>query len=251
MTNVQWVGAARVVMLGGMAPPRLRNFHHQLVDAVGRDIVSGAYPEGEQMPTEPQLAEAYGASRMVVREAMKSLAAKGMVSIRPRTGTHVLPRAQWHLFDPTVLSWHGEADFDTSLLADLLELRLAIEPLAARLAAARASEADVAELRSAYEAMAGAGRRTDYIEADLRFHGAVVRACGNVFIQQLETALSAVWKTSFQASSSATGAPDSAALKLHQKLLVAIERHDAAGAEKAVHGLIARATTRIEGRAAR
>ena len=137
---------------------------------------------------------------------------------------------------------------DTGLLGALLDLRLAIEPLGAPLAAARASEADLTELRGAYEAMAGAGRRTGYIEADLRFHGAVVRACGNVFIQQLETALSAVWKTSFQASSSPTGAPDSAALKLHQKLLVAIERHDAAGAEKAVHGLIARATTRIEGR---
>ncbi|MDO9433904.1 FadR/GntR family transcriptional regulator [Hydrogenophaga sp.] len=233
-----------------MASSRLRNFHHQLVDAVGRDIATGTYPEGEQMPTEPQLAEAYGASRMVVREAMKSLAAKGMVSIRPRTGTHVLPRAQWHLFDPAVLSWHDEADFDSSLLGDLLELRLAIEPLAARLAAARASEKDLIELRSAYDAMTGAGKRSDYIEADLRFHSAVVQACGNVFIQQLGTALSAVWKTSFQASSSATGAPDSAALKLHQKLLLAIEKNDAAGAEKAVHGLIARATTRIEGRTA-
>ena len=248
MIYVDAFRAVRVVMLGDMSSSRLRNFHHQLVDAVGRDIVTGTYPEGEQMPTEPQLAEAYGASRLVVREAMKSLAAKGLVSIRPRTGTHVLPRAQWHLFDPAVLSWHGEGDFDSGLLADLLELRLAIEPLAARLAATRASETDLIELRSAFEAMAGAGHRTDYIEADLRFHGAVVRACGNVFIQQLEMALSAVWKTSFLASSSPTGAPDSAALKLHQKLLVAIEQHDAASAEKAVHGLIARATARIEGR---
>lgn len=210
----------------------LRNFHHQLVDKVGRDIVAGVYAEGAQMPTEPQLAEIYGASRMIVREAMKSLAAKGLVSIRPRTGTRVLPRAQWNLFDPVVLNWHwhDEAAFDPKLIADLMELCLAIEPLAARLAAARASAAELAALREAYQVMAATSQRAAYIEADLQFHGVVVRACGNVFIQQLETALSAVWKTSFQASTRSAFAPDTAALKLHHKLVIAIEKHDPVGA---------------------
>ena len=233
-------------MLDAMSTPRLRNFHHQLVDAVGRDIVTGAYQQGAQMPTEPQLAETYGASRMIVREAMKSLAAKGLVSIRPRTGTHVLPRAQWNLFDPSVLNWHDVGNFDARLISDLIELRLAIEPLAARLAATRATEKELEDLRAAYDAMAGAGKRADYIEADLRFHGVVVRACGNLFIQQLETALAAVWRTSFQASTSSSGAPDQSALLLHRELLDAIVQHDAEGAAQAVYALIARATTRIE-----
>lgn len=227
-----------------MSPPRLRNFHHQIVDAVGASIVAGRYAEGAQLPTEPQLAETYGASRLIIREAMKSLAAKGLVSIRPRTGTHVLPRAEWNLFDPAVLGWQSEAPPDKKLIADLMELRQTIEPLAARLAAARAEPRQVAEIREAFEAMSQAQTQETYIEADLRFHGAVVRSCDNQFIQQLETALSAVWKTSFQASSDGWG-PDAQALELHRSLLQSIEARDPQGAEAAVLALIARAVVRI------
>jgi GntR family galactonate operon transcriptional repressor len=228
-------------------PPRLRNYHHQLVEAVGRDIVTGVYAEGEQLPTEPQLAENYGASRMIVREAMKSLAAKGLVSIRPRTGTHVLPRTQWNLFDPAVLGWHGQSRLDGRLISDLMELRLAIEPLAARLAAERSAPEELEVLREAIRAMDSATTRDAYIAADLHFHGTVVRACGNLFIQQLETALSAVWKTSFQASTSKVWQPDAQSLLLHRALFEAIEAHDPRGSEQAAHALIARATLRIEG----
>ena len=227
-----------------MSPPRLRNFHHQIVDAVGASIVAGHYAEGAKLPTEPQLAESYGASRLIIREAMKSLAAKGLVSIRPRTGTHVLPRAEWNLFDPAVLGWQSEAPPDKQLIADLMELRQTIEPLAARLAAARAQPPQVAEIRAAFEAMAQARTQAGYIEADLRFHGAVVRSCGNQFIMQLETALSAVWKTSFQASSDGWG-PDAEALALHRTLVESIEAHDAPAAEAAVLALIDRAVVRI------
>lgn len=231
---------------GVIAPPRLRNFHHQLVDAVGRDIVSRLYAEGTQMPTEPQLAEHYGASRMIVREAMKSLAAKGLVSIRPRTGTHVLPRNQWHLFDPVVLGWHQQDHFNGRLISDLMELRLAIEPLAARLAAERGAVPEMTALREAFKAMSCATTRSAYIDADLRFHGSVVQACGNLFIQQLETALAAVWKTSFLASTSEAWVLDAQSVALHRALLDAIESHDAGASERAAHALIARATLRIE-----
>jgi GntR family transcriptional regulator, galactonate operon transcriptional repressor len=224
--------------------PRPQNIQEQIVYSLGESIVAGSYAEGAQLPTESQLAEAYGASRLVIREAMKSLVAKGMVSVRPRTGTHVLPRAQWNLFDPVVLAWHGAAKFDPKLIADLVELRRAIEPLAARLAAERAAAEQVDELRKAYAAMAAARVRDEYIKADLRFHGAVVRACGNQFILQLETALSEVWKTSFRASSGAWG-PDAQALALHKTLLDAIQGGKPKAAEAAALALIARATERI------
>jgi GntR family galactonate operon transcriptional repressor len=227
-----------------MPRPQLRNFHDQVVETLGAEIVAGRYPEGSQLPTEPRLAESFGASRLIIREAMKSLSAKGLVSIRPRTGTHVRPRAQWNLFDPTVLGWHGTAAVDSKLIADLMELRRAIEPLAARLVAERGAPADVAAIRLAYEAMEAAKVQVDYIEADLQFHGAVVRACGNQFISQLENALSSVWRTSFQASSDAWG-PDAKALALHKALLHSLETRDAQGAEDAVLKLIARATARI------
>ena len=227
-----------------MTRPRLQNFHDQVVVALGRSIVAGTYAVGVQLPTETQLAQTYGASRLIIREAMKSLAAKGLVSIRPRTGTHVLPRIQWNLFDPAVLSWHGVASFDKKLIADLVELRRAIEPLSARLAAERGTPQDIAELRMAYAAMAAAGGGDDYMQADLRFHGAIVRASGNQFILQLETALSAVWKTSFRASTDAWG-PDAQALALHKTLLDAIESRNPKAAEEANFALIARANVRI------
>jgi len=223
---------------------RPQSIQEQIVYALGESIVAGMYAEGAQLPTESQLAEAYGASRLVIREAMKSLVAKGMVSVRPRTGTHVLPRAQWNLFDTVVLAWHGAATFDPKLIADLVELRRAIEPLAARLAADRAAVAQVNELSRAYAAMAAAKVRDEYIKADLQFHGAVVRACGNQFILQLETALSEVWKTSFRASSGAWG-PDAQALALHKALLDAIEAGKPKAAEAAALALIDRATERI------
>jgi GntR family transcriptional regulator, galactonate operon transcriptional repressor len=224
--------------------PRPQNIHEQIVHALGADIVAGTFAEGAQLPTESQLAEAYGASRLVIREVIKSLAAKGMVSVRPRTGTHVLPRAQWNLFDPVVLAWHGSATFDAKLIADLVELRRAIEPMAARLAAERAAPEQVDELRSAYDAMAAARLRADYIRADLKFHGALVRACGNQFVLQLETALSEVWKTSFRASSGEWG-PDAQALALHKALLKAVESGKPKAAEAAALALIERATERI------
>ena len=237
-------GSHAALCLSSMTRPRLQNFHDQVVVALGSSIVAGTYAIGVQLPTETQLAQTYGASRLIIREAMKSLAAKGLVSIRPRTGTHVLPRTQWNLFDPAVLSWHGAASFDKKLIADLVELRRAIEPLSARLAAERGSLEDIAELRKAYTAMAAAKGGEDYLEADLQFHGAIVRASANQFILQLETALSAVWKTSFRASSDSWG-PDAKALALHKKLLDAIEDRDPKAAEEANFALIERANERI------
>ncbi len=227
-----------------MSVPRLKNYHHQIVDAIGSSIVAGQYAEGVQLPTEGQLSENYGASRLIIREAMKSLAAKGLVSIRPRTGTHVLPKAQWNLFDPAVLAWHGEVKTDAKLLADLMELRQAIEPLAAKLAAQRAEPQDISNIRAAFTAMERANDKKSYIESDLLFHGAVIKSCGNQFMLQLEIALSAVWRTSFQASSDEWG-PDAQALALHRSLLTAIEEKKPASAEEAVIALIGRATSRI------
>lgn len=117
-------------ILVAMSSSQLRNFHQQIVDALGSSIVAGHFAEGIQLPTEPELANTYGASRLIIREAMKSLAAKGLVSIRPRTGTHVLPRSKWNLFDPSVLDWYARLPPDKKLMADLMELRQAIEPQA-------------------------------------------------------------------------------------------------------------------------
>ncbi|MGE0796844.1 MAG: FadR/GntR family transcriptional regulator [Lautropia sp.] len=210
----------------------------QVMDDLGRRIIAGDFAENEPIPPETQLASDFGVSRIVVREAVKSLAAKGLVRSRQRTGTRIEPRTGWNLLDPQVLDWQAEHGLDDALIAELEELRRIIEPAAARLAAARATDAERHAIRSAYEQMAATlGNRDAYTVADLAFHGAILDACGNRFLQQLRGALSQVLTTSFRASLR-NAEQSRAALALHRELLVAIEARDPDAADAAVGRLI-------------
>jgi DNA-binding FadR family transcriptional regulator len=100
-----------------------RGLHGLAVEMLGRRIVGGRVAPGAALPTEQELADEFGVSRSVVREAMKVLAAKGLVSARPMAGTHVRARSEWHLIDPDVLAWRAETDGAPTLLRDLLEVR--------------------------------------------------------------------------------------------------------------------------------
>src|SRR5438034_2683712 len=127
-----------------------QSLHGRIVHAIGRRILSGDLRPGDLLPAEPDL----GASRTVVREAVKVLAAKGLVESRPKTGTRVRPRDAWNLLDPDVLTWQQDgAAASEELLRKLTEVRRIIEPAAAELAAARADAADIAALERALEAM--------------------------------------------------------------------------------------------------
>ncbi len=230
---------------------RRRNYHDRVVEELGRQIGSGLYAPGTSVPIEKELAERFGVSRVVVREAIKVLAAKGMIVVRPRTGTRVLPRDAWNLLDPQIMSWRASqlsaaGTVGRKLVDDLMELRRIVEPPAARLAAQRADAADLSRMRAAFLGMqeAAAGRG-DYVAADLAFHGAILTACHNQFLHQLRGALSEVLKTSFSISQ---WEPDSraASLGLHEDILLSIERRDAGAAEDAVERLIVMAGKRIE-----
>jgi DNA-binding FadR family transcriptional regulator len=190
-------------------------------------------------------------SRITIRETMKSLSAKGMLEVRRRYGTIVLPRSQWQLFDPDVITWRARAGtLDPGLIEDLMELRLIIEPNAAKLAAKRATDDDRKAVRRAYKAMeravAGHG---EYVPADLAFHGAILTACHNQFVQQMQNALSAILRTSFELSSEIAGGP-ARSLPMHEALCIAIEQGDPEAAEQAVLTLIRRAEKDFEDRAA-
>lgn len=222
------------------------NFHDQVVDELGRQIGSGLLAPGAPILTEPLLAEQLGVSRIVVREAIKALAAKGMVAVRPRTGTRVLPRERWNLLDPQVLEWHSGQGLNSSFVADLMELRRIIEPSAARLAAERARANDLAAIREAFQEMeAAVSGGGDYVAADLKFHGAILTACHNQFIQQMHGALSQILRTSFVISGRASNA-NPLSLPLHEKVLRGIERRDGNAAAAAVEALITRAGDNLE-----
>jgi GntR family transcriptional regulator, galactonate operon transcriptional repressor len=218
---------------------------------MGEQICSGKFAPGDILPAEPVLAEQMQVSRITIRETMKSLSAKGMLEVRRRYGTIVLPRSQWQLFDPDVMTWRARAGaIDEGLIQDLMELRLIIEPNAAKLAAKRATAEDRVAVRRAFKAMERAvAGHAEYVPADLAFHGAILTACHNQFIQQMQNALSAILRTSFELSSEIAGGP-ARSLPMHEALCVAIEKGDQAAAEEAVLTLIKRAEKDFEDRAA-
>ncbi|ALL66814.1 GntR family transcriptional regulator [Paraburkholderia caribensis MBA4] len=227
----------------------METLHRQVLNQMGEQICSGKFAPGDILPAEPVLAEQMQVSRITIRETMKSLSAKGMLQVRRRYGTIVLPRSQWQLFDPDVITWRARAGtVDAGLIQDLMELRLIIEPNAARLAARRATDEDRVAVRRAFKAMeravAGHG---EYVPADLAFHGAILTACHNQFVQQMQSALSAILRTSFELSSEIAGGP-ARSLPMHEALCVAIEKGDEAAAEAAVLTLIERAEKDFEDR---
>ena len=111
-------------------PPQ--TFHGHIRDRLGEAIVGGLHPQGSALPPEPQLCEALGVSRTVVREAVKSLAAKGLVSTGPKVGTRVLPAEMWNWFDADVVAWHSRVGLTREFLQDVQELRRVVEPAAVR-----------------------------------------------------------------------------------------------------------------------
>lgn len=218
------------------------------VDRIASWVVGGRYAPGASLPVEAALGEELDVSRTVVREALKTLAAKGMVVTGPRRGTRVRPRTEWNHFDPDVVQWRVDAGVDADFVRDLVMLRGAIEPAAARLAADACTDDDVAGLRAAFDAMRRASEGHGvYLQADLDFHRRVMVATHNQFFAGMAHVFSALLAVSFRLSvASLAGAR--ASLPVHRRVLDAIGAHDAAGAEKAMHALIATARTDLAAR---
>lgn len=170
-----------------------------MVQALGAAIVRGEITSGTVLPPEFELAERYGAGRSVVREAVKILTAKGLLSVRPRHGTQVRPLHEWTLLDPDVLGWmRNEDGLDRHLLLALEETRAIIEPEAAALAAARATPDDLARIRAALTAMeADQNTPQAAIAADKRFHLAILDATNNPILRSFRGAIDAILSAMF------------------------------------------------------
>ncbi len=221
-----------------LSAPRA-TFQEQVLDALGKDICSGRVRPGQVLPPEAELCQRFGFSRIVIREAIKSLAAKGLLEVTRRVGTLVLERTRWNLFDPDIIGWRAEsAVFDPTLQRDLMEMRRIIEPAAVRLAALRASEDERRNLRAAYMAMVRAvAGKGDYVKADLAFHTIILSACGNQFVRQMQDAMAALLRVSFNVITQKPGGP-AHSLPMHEAVCEAIERGDAEAAERATLILI-------------
>jgi DNA-binding FadR family transcriptional regulator len=211
----------------------IKNVHGHTLDHLGGAIVGGHYPPGSSIPPEPTLCEELGVSRTVVREAVKSLVAKGLLVTGPKVGTRVLPSDQWNWFDPDVVAWQGKAGLTREFLRDLQELRRVVEPAAVRIAAERATAQDIAGIEAAYAGMKDAIEQGgDYVRHDLAFHQGLLSACHNRMVVQMSKALGALLRTSFEISTSRPDGP-ATSLPLHRAVLDAVIARQPAKAEKA------------------
>lgn len=224
----------------------IKNVHGNTVDFLGEAIVAGRYPEGAIVPPEPLLGEQLGVSRTVVREAVKALAAKGLITTGPKVGTRVLASDKWNWFDPDVILWQSRAGLTPEFLRDLQEMRRIVEPAAIRLAAARAQPADIQAAEQAYRGMRSAIEEGgDYVSHDLRFHQSLLLASGNRMMVQMSKALAALLRTSFEISTKREDGPRQS-LPLHREVLDAVIARNPDRAERAVQVLIDGARKDIE-----
>ncbi len=217
----------------------LRGLHGQTVETIGSRIISGHYAPGTSLPPE-ELEQEFGISKTVLREALRVLAAKGLVDARQRRGTVVRPRSSWRLLDADLLRWQG-GEPDAAFLENLAEVRAIVEPAGARLAASRRTDDDLDALRQALQAMADAA--TDaaaVVESDLAFHRALLDAAHNELLSRMEVVIEAGLRARDVMVHSGEHWPDS--VPVHRAIIDAIEAGDGAAAAAAVEALLEQAS---------
>jgi DNA-binding FadR family transcriptional regulator len=218
-------------------PPR--GLHAQTVEILGERIVRGEHPPGSSLHPD-RIEVELGVSKTVVREALRVLAAKGLIDSRQKRGTFVRPRADWSLLDGDLLRWQGVGVPQAGFLDNLAEVRVIVEPAAARLAAARRDDEDLAALAEAVEAMGAAGSDTQaHVEADLAFHRALLTSTHNELLTRMEVVIEAGLQVRDHLVHGADQWAD--AVPAHRAVLDAVRDRDPAAAEAAVLVLLAQA----------
>ncbi|MEV0383180.1 FCD domain-containing protein [Nonomuraea sp. NPDC050643] len=225
-----------------LEPPGSRSggLHARLVDALGMRIAHGDLPVGGLVSPEHVEAE-YEVSRSVVREALRTLQVLGMVRPRHKVGTTVQPQASWALLDPQVIAWRSDGPDADIQLAELLTLREALEPAAARIAATRAQDTLVetlderlATMREAYERR----NRPAFASADTAFHRALLDGAGNAVLSQLGQTLIATLHARYSERRRFFTDDTATSLERHADIVRAVAAPDPAGAESAATALV-------------
>jgi DNA-binding FadR family transcriptional regulator len=173
-------------------PNKRLRLHGTIAQDLGSQIVTGHLKPGTVLDNEVEASERLKVSRTAYREAVRILAAKGLVEARPKVGTRVSALHRWHLLDPDVLGWIFSGDPDPQLIESLFELRRIVEPAAAGLAATRRTTADLKVLERALESMSKHSLANDAGRAgDQEFHAALLSASANPFLESLTSSISA------------------------------------------------------------
>lgn len=217
---------------------------HNLLRIIGQAIVSGTY-DTKPFPTEAELSATYGASRTVTREAVKMLTAKGLLTSRPRKGTLVEPMERWNLLDPAVTGWMMERPYSDKIFRDFTQMRTAVEPTAASLAAKRQDRAQIRMIREALDRMRTSSEQHESeLEADIDFHVAILRASGNAFFWQMRELIRVALNMSITLTNRIKG--HAADVDAHEGVLLAIEAGKPDEAEAAMAVILNEALELIE-----
>ena len=227
---------------------RAHSNNAEVARSIGIDIIAGRYREGTRLPGDVELIATFGVSRPVLRESVKTLVAKGLLSTKARVGTMVRERSAWNMFDADVLAWHLDAGIDKRFLGDLAEIRLSVEPRAAALAAARRSDADIRELQTSMDRMRQeASDSIGFADADLALHIAVANASGNLFMRSIGNVIEAALRASFLLSAPVDPTDRETVLHWHQRIVDGIASGDGEAAAHAMKEVIFNGVRRHEG----
>jgi len=213
------------------------NLTYQLTHDLGNAIVKGKYKIGDGLPTEAELCTEFDVSRSATREAVKMLSAKGLIVSRPKKGIRVLPESNWNMFDTDVLTWILSSNPSLSLLKSFTEVRAAIEPQAAALAATNATFEDIEEIEKALTRMEQSEKGLDdHLDSDIAFHTAVLKASGNCFIMQLSDFISTALRVSIRYTNKIKG--EEGDVQKHADILNTIKSRNPEKAHHAVKTIL-------------
>lgn len=226
-----------------MTQPLTGSLHEQAIASLGARIVAGDIPVGTVLTP-----ESLGISRTVLRECIRVLESLGLVQARRRRGTVVLPAADWQALDPRILAWRLAGPDRLPALGDLSELRLAVEPVAARLASARATPEQCGALTGAIVGMSATQRsadREEYLAHDRDFHRILLEASGNPLFAALSGAVAeALSGRTTHALMPHTANPE--AIRLHEDVAAAVRRGDGTAAENAMRAIVEEADSAVQ-----
>jgi DNA-binding FadR family transcriptional regulator len=220
------------------AKARGERLHHSLAQDIGARILRGDYAPGSLLPNEAEWCDTYGVSRTAVREAIKMLAAKGLIVSRPKIGSRVRPREAWNLLDRDVLAWYWAASDQHHFLSNVQQMREILEPEVAALAALNHTDSQLAAIESAYMGMVDSTNTADWNVNDVKFHLAILGAAGNELLIPLGFMIESALGNMFEYTAS-HNEELRAALPLHEAILVAIRRRNPTAARRAVRALLA------------
>ncbi|HEX5967066.1 MAG TPA: FadR/GntR family transcriptional regulator [Intrasporangium sp.] len=201
--------------------------HAHVLDRLGTAIAGGSLEVGTVLYIDDLMAK-YSVSRPVIRECLRVLSSMGLVESRRRVGTVIRPTAAWNVFDPQVIRWRLASDARGAQLRSLTELRAAIEPEAARLAATRADLSEGSALVGLAARMWTAGKEGDleaFLALDIEFHHLVLAGSGNEMFLKLSELVGEVLSGRHEYGLM-PGHPDDEALTLHADVAQAIHRRD-------------------------